>query len=51
MQKNETEPLSYTIHKNKFKMEERLKCETAKYQNPREEHRHKALKLAIATSY
>ena len=23
MQKNETEPLSYTIHKNKFKMDER----------------------------
>ena len=27
MQKNETGPLSYTIHKNKFKMDERSKCE------------------------
>ena len=30
MQKNETEPLSYTIHKNKFKMDERLKCYSIK---------------------
>ena len=28
MQKNETGPLSYTIHKNKFKMNERPKYET-----------------------
>ena len=28
MQKNETGPLSYTIHINKLKMDERLKCET-----------------------
>ena len=28
MQKNETGPLSYTIHKNKLKMDERPKCET-----------------------
>ena len=28
MQKNETGPLSYTIHRNKFKMDERSKCET-----------------------
>ena len=27
MQKNETGPLSYTIYKNKFKMDERPKCE------------------------
>ena len=27
MQKNETGPLSYTIHKNYFKMNERPKCE------------------------
>lgn len=27
MQKNETGPLSNTIHKNKFKMDERPKCE------------------------
>ena len=28
MQKNETGPLSYTIHKNKLKMDERPKCDT-----------------------
>ena len=28
MQKNETGPLSYTIHKDKLKMDERSKCET-----------------------
>ena len=26
MQKNESGPLSYTTHKNKFKMDERSKC-------------------------
>ena len=39
MQKNETGPLSYTIHRVKFKMDERPKCETGNHQNPREEHR------------
>ena len=38
MQKTETGPLSYTIHKNKFKMDETPKCE-----NPRGEHRHQPL--------
>ena len=28
MQKNETQLLSYIIYKNKFKMDERPKCET-----------------------
>ena len=28
MQNNEAEPLSYTIQKNKLKMDERPKCET-----------------------
>ena len=28
MQKNEPGPLSYTIHKNKLKMDERPKCKT-----------------------
>ena len=39
MQKNETGPLSYTIQKNKFKMDERLKCEIGKHHNPRGEDR------------
>ena len=39
MQKNETRPLSFTIHKDKLKMDERSKCETRIHQNPRGEHR------------
>ena len=39
VQKNEIRPLSYTIHKDKFKMDERSKCETRFHQNPRGEHR------------
>ena len=35
MQKNETRPLSYTIHKNKLKMDEGPKCEAGNHQNPR----------------
>ena len=34
MQKNEPGPLSYTIHKNKLKMDERPKLETGSHQNP-----------------
>ena len=43
MQKNETGPLYYTIHKNKFKMDERPKCVTENHQNPRGEHRQQPL--------
>ena len=42
-QKNETVPLSYTIHKNRFKMDERLKCEKGNHQNPRGEYRQQPL--------
>ena len=35
MQKNETEPLSYTIHKNKLKMDYRPKYETCNHKTPR----------------
>ena len=42
-QKNETGPLSYTIHQNKFKMDERPKCETGNHQNPRGEQRKQPL--------
>ena len=34
MQKNEPGPLSYTIHKNKLKMDERPKHVTRSHQNP-----------------
>ena len=43
MQKNEAGPLPYTIHKNKFKMDETTKCETRNHQNPRGEHRQQPL--------
>ena len=43
MQKNETGPHSNTLHKTKFKMDERPKCERGNLQNPREEHREKPL--------
>ena len=39
IQNNETGPLSYTIQKNKFKMDERSKCEIGNNQNLRGEHR------------
>ena len=33
---NKTGPPSYTIYKNKFKMDERPKCKTGKHQNHKE---------------
>lgn len=47
MQKNETEPLSYTLYKNKVKMDERPKCAIGNHQNPRGEHRQKPRKKTI----
>ena len=46
MHKNEPGPLSYTIHKNKLKMDERPKCKTGSHQNPRGESRQKLFDLA-----
>ena len=43
MQKNETGLLSYTIHKNKLKMNERPKYETGNHQNPTGENRRQPL--------
>ena len=43
MQKNDTGPLSYTIHKNKLKMDERPKCEIRNHQNPTGENRQQLL--------
>ena len=43
MKKNEMGPLSYIIHKNKLKMDERPKCETGIHQNPRGVHRQQPL--------
>ena len=38
IQKNETGPLSYTIHKNQLQMDERLKCKTWNHKTPRRKH-------------
>ena len=46
MQKNETRPLSYTIHKNKLKMDEGPECETGNHQNPRDESKKKLSDLS-----
>ena len=43
MQKNEPGPLSYTILKNKLKMDERPKYETGNHKNPRRENRQQPL--------
>ena len=52
MQKNETRPLSYTIHKNKLKVDEGPKCETGNHQNLKGESRKKtSLTSATAISY
>ena len=42
-QKNETRPLSYTILKNKLKMDKGPECEIGNHQNPREESRQQPL--------
>ena len=36
-------PLSYTIHKNKLKMDERRQCKTGSHQNSQGESRQKSL--------
>ena len=52
MQKNEPGLLSYTIHKNKLKMDLRPKHKTGSHQNPKGENQVKpSLTLATATSY
>ena len=52
MPKNETRPLSYTIHRNKLKIDEGPECETGNHQNPRGESREKtSLTSAAAISY
>ena len=43
MQKNETRPLAYTIHKYKLNMDEGPECEAGNHQNPRGESRKKNL--------
>ena len=39
MQKNETQSSTYAIHKNKFKVDKRLKCKSQQHKSPRGKHR------------
>ena len=48
MWKNEPGPLSYTIHKNKLKMDERPKCKIGSHQNPRGETRQNLFDLGFS---
>ena len=50
LHKNETRPLSYTIHKDKLKMDEGPECETGNHQNPRGKIRKKKTKKPSLTS-
>ena len=43
MQINETRTHPHTMHKNKLKMAERLKCKTRHHQTPVREHRQNIL--------
>ena len=43
MQENEPGPLSYTIHKNNLKVDERPQRKTGSHQNPQGESRQKPL--------
>ena len=38
MQKNESRPLTFTIHKNIFKMAKRLKCKLGNHKSPGRNH-------------
>ena len=44
MQKNKTRPPTYTIHKNKLKMDKRLKYKLLQHKSPREDPREENLR-------
>ena len=48
MQKNEPGPRSYTIHKNKLKMDERPQCKTGSHQTPRGESKQNLFDLGCS---
>ena len=50
VQKNETGPFSYTIHKDKLKMVERSTCEARIHQNPGREHRQQPFWATVTSS-
>ena len=43
MQKNGSRPPFYNIYKNKFKMDQRLKCQTPNHKNPKRKHKQENL--------
>ena len=45
--KNETQPPTYTIHKNKLKMDKRLKCKSQNHKSPRGEHKQENLRYSM----
>ena len=47
MQKDETRSTTYTIHKNKLKMDERLKYKSRYHKSPRGEHRQENLSYSM----
>ena len=47
MQKNETLLPTYTIHKNKLKVDKRLKYKSQHHKSPRGEHRQENLRFSI----
>ena len=47
MQKNETRPPMYTIHKNKLKVDKQLKCKSSYHKSPRGEHRQENLRYSM----
>ena len=46
VQKNETQLSTYTIYKNKFQMDKRLKCKLQHHKSPRGEHRQENLRYS-----
>ena len=51
MQKNETRQFSYTIQKNRLKMDKGPECETENYQNPKRKSRKNLSDLNHSNSY
>ena len=47
MQKNETRSPTYTIHKNKFKEDKRLKYKSQHHTSPRGKHRQENLRYLM----
>ena len=47
IQKNVTQSPTYTIHKNKFKVDKRLKHKLQHHKCPKEEHRQENLRYSI----